>query len=109
MPPEIMKLGQLSRFAWPDCHGVMVRVDQGNVATYRCHTGQAFSSSCLLAALEESVETSLWSTLRALQEMEMLLDQLMQGAEESDLIELRKKIEQARTRAQAIEDLLQTD
>src|SRR4030095_13460284 len=109
MPPEIMKAGPLSRFACPDCHGVMVRVDQGNVTTYRCHTGHTFSSSCLLAALEESVETSLWTTLRGLQELEMLLDQLTQGAGESDLIELRKKIARARTRAQVIEDLLQTD
>jgi two-component system chemotaxis response regulator CheB len=107
--PEILKHGQLSRFACPDCHGVMARVDHGAVTTYRCHTGHTFSASCLLAGLEESVETSLWITLRALQEMEMLLDQLMQGAEESHLIQLRKKMEGARRRAQVIEDLLQAD
>ena len=104
--PEILKHGQLSRFACPDCHGVMSRVDHGAVTTYRCHTGHTFSASCLLAGLEESVETSLWITLRALQEMEMLLDQLVQGAEESHLIQLREKMEGARRRAQVIEDLL---
>jgi hypothetical protein len=38
--------------------------------------------------------------------MEMLLDQLVQGAEESHLIQLREKMEGARRRAQVIEDLL---
>lgn len=72
----INELGEASNFSCPDCHGVMRRLKQGNILRFRCHTGHAYSSETLLATLSESVETSLWSTVRAMEEAVMLLDHM---------------------------------
>jgi two-component system chemotaxis response regulator CheB len=69
----IMELGPPSPYTCPDCHGVLVRVDEGGVARFRCHTGHAYSLGSLLAVTTESVEETLWNALRAVEESVMLL------------------------------------
>ncbi|WP_081909105.1 chemotaxis protein CheB [Deinococcus sp. YIM 77859] len=72
----ILEMGELSAIACPDCHGALVRLQEGGHVRYRCHTGHAFSASALLAGVNESVEDSLWSAVRALEESTILLRQL---------------------------------
>lgn len=69
----VMGLGPVSPYTCPDCHGSLVRVDEGHVPRFRCHTGHAYSVDSLLAASTESVEATLWNALRALEESAMLL------------------------------------
>ncbi|AFZ68618.1 chemotaxis protein CheB [Deinococcus peraridilitoris] len=72
----VLQLGPLSPFTCPECHGVMVQIKEGNSSRFRCHTGHAFSPSSLLAEVRDSVEASLWSAARALDENVMLLEHL---------------------------------
>ncbi|HEX6974526.1 MAG TPA: chemotaxis protein CheB [Vicinamibacterales bacterium] len=61
-----------SMFACPECHGVLFRLTASAFTRYRCHTGHAYSAEALLASIDEVIEKSLWSTVRALEEGALL-------------------------------------
>ena len=67
------KWGALTPMTCPECHGALVKIKEGGGVRFRCHTGHAFSGSALLAGITESVEDTLWSTMRALEEGVMQL------------------------------------
>ncbi len=69
----VLELGPASPYTCPDCHGVLMRVEEGSVARFRCHTGHAYSFDSLLASTTESVEETLWNALRAIEESALLL------------------------------------
>ena len=72
----VMKLGQLTPFTCPECHGVLLSLKDGTRARFRCHTGHAFSADALLTAVTENIEDSLWSAIRGVEESVMLLNHL---------------------------------
>ena len=51
---------------------------------FRCHTGHAFSGDSLLAELTESVENSLWTTIRSIDESVMLMRHIADHVREAD-------------------------
>jgi two-component system chemotaxis response regulator CheB len=69
----IQKLGAPSVFTCPDCHGTLLQLKEDGRFRFRCHTGHAFSADSLLAELTESVEKSLWTTIRSIDESVMLM------------------------------------
>ena len=71
----VMNLGKVSKYTCPDCHGVLVQIEEGAIVRFRCHTGHAFSLQTLLAEVNEAIDTGLWDTLRAIEERVMLLKQ----------------------------------
>lgn len=72
----IMKLGKLSPYTCPECHGMLLQMKEGNRIRFRCHTGHAYSLNSLLVEVTESVEASLWSTLRGIEESQMLMSHM---------------------------------
>ncbi|HWS55337.1 MAG TPA: chemotaxis protein CheB [Pyrinomonadaceae bacterium] len=72
----VTELGEPSSYACPDCHGVLLRLKTEGLIRFRCHTGHAYTADSLLAGVSEGVEDSLWNTIRALEEGEMLLRHL---------------------------------
>lgn len=75
--------GVLSANTCPECHGVMLEVQEGPVVRYRCHTGHAYSMQTLLDETEGEIESGLWNTLRAFDEKIMLLKKLSLQAQSS--------------------------
>ena len=69
----IMKLGDLTPFTCPECHGVLVSLKEGLGIRFRCHTGHAYSANALLAGVMEMVDEYNWQHIRALEESVMLL------------------------------------
>ena len=69
----IIEAGGGTPFTCPDCAGVLVRLGEGGVPAFRCHTGHAYSLDSLLAANSESTHEALWSALRAVEETLLLL------------------------------------
>jgi two-component system chemotaxis response regulator CheB len=69
----ILSLGPTSPFTCPDCSGVLVRLKEGGVPTFRCHTGHAFSLDTLTAATTEHTEEMIWNALRAVEEVMLLM------------------------------------
>ncbi|HEX8272751.1 MAG TPA: chemotaxis protein CheB [Longimicrobiaceae bacterium] len=70
----VMDLGPFTPFTCPECHGVLVSLKEGGVPRFRCHTGHAYSLDSLLSAVGESLEDTLWTALRAVEEGILLLD-----------------------------------
>jgi two-component system chemotaxis response regulator CheB len=75
-----MELGNVSKYTCPECHGVLVQIEEGTIVRFRCHTGHAFSIKSLLADVNDAIDTGLWATLRAVEERIMLLDQMQELA-----------------------------
>lgn len=80
---DVKQLGEVSEFTCPDCHGSLIEVTNDKLLRFRCHTGHSFGAVSLLAGLTDSVEESVWTAIRAVEERIRLLKQLAQHA--SDL------------------------
>lgn len=72
----MLKLGELSPYACPECHGVLSAIKDGDIIRFRCHTGHAYSTATLLASITEKIEDSLWNAIRGVEESIILLNNL---------------------------------
>lgn len=72
----VMQLGELTPFTCPECHGVLVKLTEGEATRFRCHTGHAYTASALLAGVMEAVGEGYYKVMRALEEAAMLLDHM---------------------------------
>jgi two-component system chemotaxis response regulator CheB len=77
---DVKQLGEISEFTCPDCHGTLVKLTNDKLLRFRCHTGHSFGGASLLAELTDSVEQSLWTAIRAVEERIRLLKHLAQHA-----------------------------
>jgi two-component system chemotaxis response regulator CheB len=77
---DLKQLGELSEFTCPDCHGTLVKLTNDKLLRFRCHTGHSFGSASLVAELTDSVEESVWTAIRAVEERIRLLKHLAQHA-----------------------------
>ncbi|CAN5313573.1 chemotaxis protein CheB [soil metagenome] len=107
----IMNLGQVSKYTCPDCHGVLMQIEEGTIVRFRCHTGHAFSLKTLMAEINEAIDHSLWATLRAVEERVMLLRQMAQlahasGASENEAAQLRQQADDSEKRLQPLRELV---
>lgn len=80
----VMRLGSPSVFTCPECHGTLLQLKENGRTRYRCHTGHAFSADSLLADLTESVEETLWSAIRSIDESAMLMRHMAEHVREAD-------------------------
>ncbi|MFN7928754.1 MAG: chemotaxis protein CheB [Blastocatellia bacterium] len=72
----VMKLGALTPYTCPECHGVLSALQDGQRIRYRCHTGHAFSADSLLATITERIEDSVYSAIRGVEESVLLLNHI---------------------------------
>jgi two-component system, chemotaxis family, protein-glutamate methylesterase/glutaminase len=104
------RIGDPSRFACPECHGVLLQLKEGPQARYRCHTGHAYSGASLLAAVNEQVEASLWTSIRALEEAQLLLcamaEHVTSAHKPSDAVELIARADEAKRQSDVIRGLV---
>ena len=71
---EILDFGVITPFTCPECHGVLSKLQNGNITRYRCHTGHAYSADALITALTEKIEESLYNAVRGIDESILLLN-----------------------------------
>jgi two-component system chemotaxis response regulator CheB len=69
-------IGRPSSFACPECHGVLLQLEEGGRLRFRCHTGHAYSADSLRTAVNQGIEDALWNAVRALEEGGLLMQQL---------------------------------
>ena len=77
---KIMQLGSMATASCPECHGALVRLEEGPIRRYRCHVGHAYSSHTLLAHVNEQIDNDLASALRALEERIFILQEMERKA-----------------------------
>lgn len=70
---NLAAIGTPSSLTCPDCGGALWEMQNQRPLRYRCHIGHAYSALTLEKAQLESSEHALRSSVRALQEREMLL------------------------------------
>src|SRR5690606_2954148 len=71
-----MKLGELSPYTCPECHGVLSRIKDGGLIRFRCHTGHAYSVDSLMTSLTAGIEDSLYGAIRGIEESIFLLNHM---------------------------------
>lgn len=102
----IMKWGEPSVYACPECHGVLLQLKEGGGMRFRCHTGHAYSVDSLLAEFSEKTEASLWGAIRALEECVLFMRDLATHVGErhdgADAEELLTRAEEAQQRANLV-------
>ncbi|KUM25082.1 protein-glutamate methylesterase [Mesorhizobium loti] len=62
------RLGELSVFTCPECHGPLWEIEDGDMLRYRCHTGHAFTADAVMEAQAIEADEILWSLLRSHQQ-----------------------------------------
>jgi two-component system chemotaxis response regulator CheB len=72
----IMEIGSLTPFTCPECKGVLVKIAEGKMSRFRCHTGHAYTDNALLEAVMESTGSMLWEVIRSFEESVMLLNHM---------------------------------
>ena len=106
----IMEWGDMAKYTCPECHGALVKLQEGQMVRYRCHTGHAFTSSALLAGITEAVEDTLWQAMRGLEEQAMLLEHIaahFAHAGRDEMAELfRTKARKSKDQARIVHDSL---
>lgn len=100
----VMKLGPLSPYTCPECSGVLLQLVDGGILRFRCHTGHAYFVESLLQGINESIETTLWNTVRSLEENMLLLRHLGGHAAEQQDEALARRLA---LKAQVAEDEVQ--
>ncbi|HXR84750.1 MAG TPA: chemotaxis protein CheB [Hanamia sp.] len=79
---DLQALGACTYYCCPDCGGVLFELKNDSHLRYRCHIGHTFSVNDLLSKQNKSIESSMWVTLRAMEERKKLLSQLIENNHE---------------------------
>jgi two-component system, chemotaxis family, protein-glutamate methylesterase/glutaminase len=91
-----MQLGPISPNTCPECHGVLVKIQQGSMIRYRCHTGHSFSLQTLLADVNEEIDHTLWRAIRAIEERILLLNDMAENFGKSEKTLKNRALKQAK-------------
>jgi two-component system chemotaxis response regulator CheB len=102
--------GEPSAYSCPECGGVLREVDGDELLRFRCRVGHAYTADGVLDGQEGSVETALWTALRALQERAQLSDRLAERVGSAGADRSRRRFEEiaeeARAQAETIRRVL---
>jgi two-component system chemotaxis response regulator CheB len=102
--------GLPSPFTCPDCGGTLREIKEKNLVRYRCHVGHGFNSQSLRDGMDEKLEDTLWSALRAIEENIELRSRMKVRATDQRLTafsgSLEQEIADMKLRAAALRRLL---
>lgn len=102
----VLKLGEPSNYACPECHGVLLQMHEDRRIRFRCHTGHAYSVESLMAEINDAVQDALWNAIRSIEESALFMQHLSRHAGEAEkggaADELRKAAEDATRRADLV-------
>ena len=72
----ILDLGEFTPFTCPECKGSLIRIREGGLFRFRCHTGHGFTADALLEHLMQTIGELIWQVTRGFQEATMLLEHI---------------------------------
>ena len=78
---DLQRIGVPSSYTCPECNGALSKINDAVPPRYRCHTGHSFTAKILAELQDQTIETALWSALRALQEKAGMEKEMLQDAE----------------------------
>ena len=77
---DLQRIGVPSSYTCPECNGALSKINDAVPPRYRCHTGHSFTAKILAELQDQTIETALWSALRALQEKAGMEKEMLQAA-----------------------------
>ena len=106
------RLGELSVFTCPECHGPLWEIEDGDMLRYRCHTGHAFTPDAMMEAQSAEADEILWSLLRAHQQRAEFTRRMAERETKRDRSELarhlRERAKEYEADAEVIERILES-
>jgi two-component system chemotaxis response regulator CheB len=72
--------GPPSAFTCPECHGALWEMSAGDLTRFACHVGHSYSPDSLASGMAATLETALWTALRALEEQVAFLRRMEERA-----------------------------
>jgi two-component system, chemotaxis family, protein-glutamate methylesterase/glutaminase len=94
---HIQVVGEPSMYSCPECNGVLYEVKEEKPLRFRCRTGHAFSAHTLMADQTTSIETALYTALRALEESAALARRMAARSKNPNTAEHLAKVAGERT------------
>ncbi|MEX8547998.1 MAG: chemotaxis protein CheB [Mucilaginibacter sp.] len=88
---QLKTIGTQSDYTCPDCGGTLFMLNHGGLHRYRCFTGHVYTEKLLLDKQSESLEESLWTTIRRLEERRSLLQTTAQHLHEVNQPEMQSE------------------
>jgi two-component system chemotaxis response regulator CheB len=115
LPPDLSPgVDKVSGVTCPACHGSLeVRVEGAAHLHFTCRVGHSFSLREVLAAHERFLEDAIWASIRATEELEQLLADVIEFRQRSGVpgddgtYEERRR--RARAQAEALRRLVEQD
>lgn len=99
----VFRLGDPSKYACPECHGVLLELKDRTPLRFRCHTGHGYTLESLLSEMDEMIEDSLWSAIRALEERAMLM---REAANHTHAAHFAARADETQRRAEAVRQVV---
>jgi two-component system chemotaxis response regulator CheB len=109
LPPEALSEkaeGPATGLTCPECGGALWEHEGGGTMRYVCHVGHVYSLDSLVEEQGRSLETTLWSALRALQERADMQRRLARRAQGRRRANHEHRAEEATEEAAALRDIL---
>jgi two-component system chemotaxis response regulator CheB len=112
--PDALRTGEFdgppSPFTCPDCGGTLWEIKENGLVRYQCHVGHGFNSESLRDGMDEKLEDTLCTALRAIEENIELRSRMRMRAEDRRLsaftASLDQEIADLKQRASALRGLL---
>lgn len=106
------RLGELSVFTCPECHGPLWEIEDGDMLRYRCHTGHAFTADAMMEAQSTEADELLWSLLRSHQQRAEFTRRMAEREVTRDrsglAVQLRERAKEYDADARLIERILES-
>jgi two-component system, chemotaxis family, protein-glutamate methylesterase/glutaminase len=77
--------GEVAGLSCPECGGTLWEQTHGSLSRYQCHVGHAFSEQSLLSGKSNTLDQTLWTAFRLMEERVTLLRKCIARAESSGL------------------------
>ena len=107
---DVKKIGEVSEFTCPECHGTLWKIQEGNIIRFRCRTGHAYSVEALLDELSKLIENLVWESIKGLEEYTSLIKYLAEHFHDEPLKHKKgiylEKAEVSQKFADALRDIL---
>lgn len=75
------RIGAASLLTCPECGGVLMEREEGDIVRFACPVGHAYSPESLVEQQGDALESALWQALRTLEERTDLLSRMARRAE----------------------------
>jgi two-component system chemotaxis response regulator CheB len=75
-PEDLKKLGPATDLTCPDCGGTLNKIENDAIPRFRCFTGHVFTGACLEDLQLTSLEESIWTAIRMMEERRNLLSSI---------------------------------